>query len=107
MSKKILTGDDVIVLSGRDKGKRGKILSFVSDSKVVVEGVNLVKKHVRPNPVKGTTGGVVDKIMPIHVSNVAIFNSTSGKADRVRFIAVEGKKQRVFASSGEFLPVKP
>jgi large subunit ribosomal protein L24 len=98
---KIRKGDQVIVLTGRDKGKRGTVSLRVDDEKVVVEGVNVVKKHVKPNPMKGTTGGIVDKTMPIHQSNVAIFNAATGKADRVG-IKVEGDKRvRVFKSSGE------
>ncbi|MDE1948861.1 MAG: 50S ribosomal protein L24 [Burkholderiales bacterium] len=101
---KIRKGDPVIVLAGRDKGKRGTVTQRVDDSHLIVEGVNLVKKHVKPNPMKGTTGGVVDKTMPIHQSNVAIFNAATGKADRVG-IKVDGdKKVRVYKSSGE--PVK-
>jgi large subunit ribosomal protein L24 len=97
---KLRKGDQVIVLTGRDKGKRGTIAQRVDDDHVVVEGVNVVKKHVKPNPMKGTTGGVIDKTMPIHQSNVAIYNATTGKADRVG-IKVEGdKKTRVFKSSG-------
>ena len=99
---KIRKGDQVIVLAGRDKGKRGTVTSRVDDDLVVVEGVNVVKKHVKPNPMKGTTGGVVDKTMPIHQSNVAIFNTKTGKADRVGVKLLEGgKKVRVYKSSGE------
>ena len=98
--KKLRKGDQVIVLTGRDKGKRGTIAQRVDEDHVVVEGVNIVKKHVKPNPMKGTTGGVVDKTMPIHQSNVAIFNAATGKADRVG-IKIDGdKKTRVFKSSG-------
>ena len=98
---KIRTGDEVIVLTGRDKGKRGKVVLRKDDSHVVVEGINLVKKHTKPNPMKGTTGGIVEKSMPIHQSNVAIFNPATGKADRVG-IKLEGDKRvRVFKSSGE------
>jgi large subunit ribosomal protein L24 len=97
---KLRKGDQVIVLTGRDKGKRGTIAQRVDEDHVVVEGVNIVKKHVKPNPLKGTTGGVVDKTMPIHQSNVAIFNAATGKADRVG-IKIDGdKKTRVFKSSG-------
>ena len=100
---KIRKGDEVIVLAGRDKGKRGKVVLRKDDEKIVVEGVNLVKKHTKPNPMKGTTGGIVEKTMPIHQSNVAIFNPTTGKADRVG-IKVEGDKRvRVFKSSGEVI----
>ena len=100
---KIRKGDQVIVLAGRDKGNRGKVVLRKDDEKIVVEGVNLVKKHTKPNPMKGTTGGVIDKTMPIHQSNVAIYNATTGKADRVG-IKVEGDKRvRVFKSSGEVI----
>jgi large subunit ribosomal protein L24 len=99
---KIRKGDQVIVLTGRDKGKRGKVSLRADDSHLVVEGINVVKKHVRPNPMKGTTGGIVDKTMPIHQSNVAIFNPATGKADRVGVkLLADGKRVRVFKSSGE------
>ncbi len=99
---KIRKGDQVIVLAGRDKGKRGTVTQRVDDEHVIVEGVNVVKKHVKPNPMKGTTGGVVDKTMPIHQSNVAIYNATTGKADRVGIkLLADGKKVRVYKSSGE------
>ena len=99
---KIRKGDEVIVLTGRDKGKRGKVAERVDADRLVVEGVNVAKKHVKPNPMKGTTGGVVDKTMPIHQSNVAIFNAATGKADRVGIkLLADGKKVRVFKSSGE------
>ena len=98
---KIRKGDEVIVLAGRDKGKRGRVVLRKDDEHVVVEGINLVKKHTKPNPMKGATGGIVEKTMPIHQSNVAIFNPATGKADRVG-IKVEGEKRvRVFKSSGE------
>ena len=97
---KIRKGDQVIVITGRDKGKRGVIMQRVDDEHVIVDGVNVAKKHVKPNPMKGTTGGVIDKLMPIHQSNVAIFNAATGKADRVG-IKIDGdKKTRVFKSSG-------
>jgi large subunit ribosomal protein L24 len=99
---KIRKGDQVIVLTGRDKGKRGTVSARIDEDHVLVEGVNVVKKHVKPNPMKGTTGGVVDKTMPINQSNVAIFNGATGKADRVGVKQLEdGKKVRVFKSSGE------
>ena len=99
---KIRKGDQVIVLTGRDKGKRGTVTQRVDEDHVVVDGVNVVKKHVKPNPMKGLTGGIVDKTMPIHQSNVAIFNPASGKADRVGIkLLADGKKVRVFKSSGE------
>ncbi|MCU0929222.1 MAG: 50S ribosomal protein L24 [Burkholderiaceae bacterium] len=99
---KIRKGDQVIVLTGRDKGKRGTVTQRVDDERIVVEGVNVVKKHVKPNPLKGTTGGVVDKTMPIHQSNVAIWNPAAGKADRVGVkLLADGKKVRVYKSSGD------
>ena len=98
---KIRKNDEVIVLSGKDKGKRGTVKQRVDANHVVVEGVNVAKKAVRPNPMTGTTGGIVDKAMPIHVSNVALFNAATGKADRAGFKAVDGKKVRVYKSSGE------
>jgi large subunit ribosomal protein L24 len=99
---KLRKGDEVIVLTGRDKGKRGTITERRDDEHVVVEGINVVKKHVKPNPLKGTTGGVVDKTMPIHQSNVALYNATTGKADRVGVkLLDDGRKVRVFKSSGE------
>ncbi len=99
---KIRKGDEVIVLTGKDKGKRGTVTLRVDADHVVVEGINVVKKHVKPNPMKGTTGGIVDKSMPIHQSNVAIFNAASGKADRVGIkLGADGKRVRVFKSTGE------
>ena len=99
---KIRKGDQVIVLTGRDKGKRGTVTKRVDDQYLVVEGVNIVKKHVKPNPMKGTTGGVVDKAMPIHQSNVAIYNAATTKADRVGIkLKDNGDKVRVYKSSGE------
>ncbi|KQP12598.1 50S ribosomal protein L24 [Pseudorhodoferax sp. Leaf267] len=104
---KIRTGDEVIVLTGRDKGKRGKVLARKDDSHLLVEGVNLVKKHVKPNPLKGTTGGIVEKGMPIHQSNVAIFNAATGKADRVGIkLSEDGKtRSRIYKSSGQDIKV--
>jgi len=99
---KIRKGDQVVVLTGRDKGKRGSVSLRVDVDHVIVDGVNIVKKHVKPNPMKGTTGGVVDKTMPIHQSNVAIYNAASGKADRVGIkLLADGKKVRVYKSTGE------
>ena len=103
---KIRKGDDVIVLTGRDKGKRGKVASRKDDSHLVVEGVNIVKKHAKPNPMKGEAGGIVEKTMAIHQSNVAIFNATTGKADRVGIkLQADGKRVRVYKSSGEEIKV--
>ena len=99
---KIRKGDQVIVLTGRDKGKRGTVAKRVDDDHLVVDGVNVVKKHVKPNPMKGTTGGVVDKTMPIHQSNVAIYNAATSKADRVGIKLLDnGDKVRIYKSSGE------
>ena len=99
---KIRKGDQVSVLTGRDKGKRGTVTERVSEDKLLVEGVNVVKKHVKPNPMKGATGGIVSKTMPIHQSNVAIWNAATAKADRVGIkLLADGKKVRVFKSSGE------
>ena len=99
---KIRKGDQVIVLTGRDKGKRGTVTLRSDDSHLLVEGINLVKKHAKPNPMKGTTGGIIEKAMPIHQSNVAIFNTATGKADRVGIkLQADGKRVRVFKSSGE------
>ena len=100
--EKIRKGDEVVVITGKDKGKRGTVLRRVDAEHVVVEGVNRAKKHVKPNPVKGVVGGIVEKDMPINISNVALFNPATGKADRVGFKLLEdGKKVRVFKSSGE------
>src|SRR6476661_316923 len=98
---KIRTNDEVIVLTGKDKGKRGVVKQRVDANHVVVEGVNVAKKATRPNPMAGTTGGIVDKLMPIHVSNVALFNAATGKADRVGSKVVDGKKVRTYRSNGE------
>ena len=99
---KIRKGDEVIVITGRDKGKRGTVAGRVDDTHLLVDGINVAKKHVKPNPLKGTTGGVVDKTMPIDQSNVALYNPATGKADRVGFkVLADGKKVRVFKSSGE------
>ena len=99
--QKIRKGDDVIVLTGKDKGKRGAVLR-VLDRKLIVEGVTALQKHQKPNPVKGVQGGVVEKTMPIDVSNVALFNPATQKADRVGFKLLEdGRKVRVFKSNGE------
>ena len=103
---KIRKGDEVIVIAGRDKGKRGKVTLRKDDSYILIEGLNLVKKHTKPNPLKGTTGGIVDKSMPLHQSNVAIFNAVSGKADRVGIkLLADGKRVRVYKSSGEEIKV--
>jgi large subunit ribosomal protein L24 len=99
---KIRKGDQVIVLAGRDKGKRGVVTLRKDDDHLLVDGVNLVKKHTKPNPMAGTTGGIVEKAMPIHQSNVAIYNAATGKADRVGVkLLADGKKVRVYKSNGE------
>ncbi len=103
---KIRKGDQVIVIAGRDKGKRGTVALRKDDSHLVVEGVNVVKKHTKPNPMKGATGGIVEKTMPIHQSNVAIFNVATGKADRVGIkMLADGKRARVYKSNGEEIKV--
>ena len=102
--EKLKKGDDVIVTTGRDKGKRGTVLRRVDQNHVLVEGVNRVKKHVRPNPMKGQTGGIIDKEMPIHVSNVALFNPQTKQADRVGLKTLpDGRRVRVFKSNGEMV----
>jgi large subunit ribosomal protein L24 len=99
---KIRTGDEVIVLTGKDKTKRGMVISRADDSHLVVDGVNVVKKHTKPNPMKNVTGGIVDKTMPIHQSNVAIYNAVTGKADRVGIKTLtDGTRVRIYKSSGE------
>ena len=102
--EKIRKGDEVVVITGKDKGKRGTVLRRVDADHLVVEGVNRAKKHVKPNPVKGVVGGIVEKDMPINISNVALFNPVTGKGDRVGFKTLEdGKKVRVFKSNGELV----
>jgi len=104
--QRIRKGDEVVVITGRDKGKRGTVLRRVGAEHLVIEGVNRVKKHQRPNPMKGVTGGIVDKDMPIHESNIALFNPATQKADRVGVKRLEdGRKVRVFKSNGEQVDV--
>ncbi len=98
---KIRKGDEIIVIAGRDKGKRGKVALRKDENHLVVEGINIVKKHTKPNPLKGSTGGIVEKSMPIHQSNVAIYNAATGKADRVGIKLSGEKRVRVFKSSGD------
>ena len=101
---KIRKGDEVVVISGKDRGKRGTVLLRVDEGHVIVEGVNRAKKHVKPNPMKGVAGGIVDKDMPIDISNIALFNHATKKADRVGFKVLEdGRKVRVFKSNGELV----
>lgn len=100
--RKIRKGDDVIIVAGKDKGKRGNVTRVLAYDKVVVDGVNIMKRHTKGNPQMGTPGGIIDKEAPLHVSNVMIFNSKTGKGDRVGFKVLEnGKKVRVFRSNGE------
>jgi len=99
---KIHKGDQVVLNTGKDKGKRGTVLSILDSGHVVVEGLNVAKKHAKPNPMKGITGGIINKEMPIDISNVALFNSVTKKADRVGYkVLKDGKKVRVFKSNGE------
>ena len=102
---KIRTKDEVIVLTGKDKGKRGVVTRRVDANHLIVDGINVAKKAVKPNPMTGATGGIVDKLMPIHISNVALFNAATGKADRVGIKTVDGKKVRVYKSTGEVVKV--
>ncbi len=99
---KIRKGDEVVVTTGKDKGKRGAVLNVLATGRVVVEGVNKVKRHTRPNPMKGVAGGILEKEMSVNASNVALFNRATQKADRVGFKVLEdGRKVRVFKSNGE------
>ena len=99
---KILKGDQVIVNTGKDKGKRGVVSRVLEDGLVIVEGINLAKKHEKPNPMKGVAGGIVAKEMPIQISNLAMFNAATEKADRVGYkILKDGRKIRVYKSNGE------
>ena len=104
MARKIRRDDEVVVLAGKDKGKQGKVLKvLIADNRLIVEGVNLVKKHTKPNPQLGIAGGIVEKEASIHVSNVAIVNPATGKADRVGFRIEDGKKVRFFKSNNELI----
>ena len=107
MANKFRKGDEVVVLTGKDKGKRGMITRLVTETgRVVVENVNMVKKHQKPNPNMNVPGGIIDKEMPIDVSNVALYNPSTGKGDRVGFkILDDGRKVRVFKSNGEVVDV--
>jgi len=105
--ERIKKGDDVIVIAGRDKGKRGTVLRRLDAERLIVEGINKVKKHQRPNPMKGIQGGIIDKEMPIHVSNVALFNPQTKKADRVGVkLMPDGRRVRVFKSNGEMVDTR-
>jgi large subunit ribosomal protein L24 len=104
--RKIRKGDDVVVLAGKDKGKRGTVLKVLADERVVVENINIARKHQKPNPMKGEPGGIVDREMPLDLSNVALYNPNTGKADRVGFKVLEdGRKVRVYKSDGEVVDV--
>ena len=103
---KIRKGDEVIVTAGKDKGRRGTVLQVIEDGRVLVEGINLAKKHVKPNPNAGEQGGIQDKAMPIDVSNVLVFNPTSKKGERVGFrVEEDGSKVRVFSGSGDVVDI--
>jgi large subunit ribosomal protein L24 len=103
---KIRKGDEVLVRAGKDKGKRGTVLSVTPDDHVVVEGINLAKRHMKPNPQRGTSGGIVEKEMPLHISNIGIYNAIEGKADRIGYKRLEdGKKVRIYKSTGEVVDV--
>ncbi len=102
--RKIKREDEVVVLTGKDKGKRGKVLQVLDDSRVLVGGINIIKKHQKPNPQRNEQGGIQEREAPIQVSNVAIFNGATSKADRVGFkILEDGRKVRVFKSTGEVI----
>lgn len=102
--RKLRRDDEVVVIAGRDKGKRGKITRVLEDDKLIIAGINMVKRHTKPNPQRGEAGGIVEKEAPIHVSNVAIFNSATSKADRVGIKVLEdGTKARIFKSNQELI----
>ena len=99
--RKIRREDEIIVLTGKDKGKRGKVQRILDERRIVVSGINMIKKHQKPNPQANVAGGIIEKEAAIQISNVAIFNSATNKADRVGFKVEDGKKSRIFKSSGE------
>ncbi len=104
--RKIRKNDDVVVIAGKDKGKRGNVVKVLDNDTVVVEGVNMVKRHTKPNPNAGRTGGIIEQERAIHISNIALFNAASGKGDRVGFKVLEdGRKVRIFKSSKEVIDV--
>jgi large subunit ribosomal protein L24 len=103
---KIRKGDQVVVLTGKDKGKRGSVLRVFANDRVLVENINMVKKHTRPNPNKNVTGGIMDKEMPLHISNIALYNATTSKGDRVGFKTLEdGRKVRRYRSNDEVVDI--
>lgn len=100
--KKIRKGDQVVVLTGKDKGKRGTVLALVKEDKLLVEGINIARKHQRPNPMKGIEAGIIEKALPIHLSNVGLYNPAINKADKVGFrLLADGRKVRYFKSTNE------
>ncbi|MBT8126110.1 MAG: 50S ribosomal protein L24 [Gammaproteobacteria bacterium] len=104
--KHVRKGDQVVIISGKDKGRQGTVLKVMTDDRVLVESINMVKKHTKPNPMQGIEGGIVDKEMPLHVSNVMLFNPVINKGDRVGFKTLEdGRKVRYFKSNGEVVDV--
>ncbi len=104
--EKIKKGDDVIVLCGKDKGKRGSVLRVLEDKRAIVEGINTVKRHTKANPNAGVTGGIIDKDLPINISNIALFNPVTKKGDRIGFkILEDGKKVRYFKSNNEVVDI--
>jgi len=106
MARKIKKGDEVVVIAGKDKDKRGTVIKMVEGDRVVVENINMAKKHTKANPNKGEPGGILDKEMPIHISNIALYNPASGKADRVGFkILEDGRKVRIFKSNDEVVDI--
>lgn len=104
--RRIKKGDEVVIIAGRDKSRRGTVTRLISEDKLIVEGINMVKKHQKPNPMRGLQGGIVEKEMPIHVSNVMLWNPQERKGDRVGFKMLEdGRKVRYFKSTGEVIDV--
>ena len=104
--RKIRKGDDVIVVAGKDQGKRGSVIRVLDDGRVIVENVNMVKRHTKANPQRGEPGGILDKEMPLDISNVSLYNPATGKGDRVGFkILDDGRKVRVFKSNGEVVDI--
>jgi len=104
--QRIKQGDEVIVTAGKDKGRRGTVIKTFDNERVMVETINMVKKHTKPNPMQGTEGGIVEKEMPLHISNVMLFNPATNKGDRIGFkVLDDGKKVRYFKSNGEVVDV--
>lgn len=101
--RKIRVNDDVIVIAGKDKGRRGTVTRLLKGDKVLVSGVNIVKKHQKPNPQADVSGGIIEREAPLHISNIAIFNATTEAADKVGFVVRDSKKVRVYKSSGDVI----